>query len=163
MNWEAIGAIAELLGATGVIASLIYLATQIRQSREQTRSATYQQMHDQISQRVTWASQSPEIEQAVRLGIADFEQLSEEDAFRFLLWAGGVVMACENAYYQYRMGMLDEDRWQVHFNVLRATFGGSGFVQWWRSDQISGQLAPEFVALVSEILGEEAEGADRPQ
>ena len=35
MNWDAVGAIAELLGAIGVIASLVYLATQIRQSREQ--------------------------------------------------------------------------------------------------------------------------------
>ena len=35
MNWDAIGAIAELLGAIGVIASLIYLATQVRQNREQ--------------------------------------------------------------------------------------------------------------------------------
>lgn len=35
MNWDAIGAIAELLGAIGVIVSLVYLATQIRQSREQ--------------------------------------------------------------------------------------------------------------------------------
>lgn len=35
MNWDAIGAIAELLGAIGVIASLVYLATQIRQSRDQ--------------------------------------------------------------------------------------------------------------------------------
>jgi len=26
MNWDAIGAIAELLGAVGVIASLVYLA-----------------------------------------------------------------------------------------------------------------------------------------
>ncbi len=32
MNWDAIGAIAELLGAVGVIASLVYLATQIRQN-----------------------------------------------------------------------------------------------------------------------------------
>ena len=35
MNWDAIGAIAELLGAIGVIASLVYLGSQIRQSREQ--------------------------------------------------------------------------------------------------------------------------------
>ena len=34
MNWDAIGAIAELLGAIGVIASLVYLARTIRQSRE---------------------------------------------------------------------------------------------------------------------------------
>ena len=32
MNWDAIGAIAELAGAIGVIASLIYLARQIRQN-----------------------------------------------------------------------------------------------------------------------------------
>jgi len=50
MNWDAIGAIAELLGAIGVIASLVYLATQIRHSREQmgqntraTRASAYQQ------------------------------------------------------------------------------------------------------------------------
>ena len=29
MNWDAIGAIAELLGAVGVIASLVYLALQV--------------------------------------------------------------------------------------------------------------------------------------
>ncbi len=32
MNWDAIGAIAELFGAVGVIASLVYLAVQIRQN-----------------------------------------------------------------------------------------------------------------------------------
>lgn len=30
MNWEAIGAIAELLGAVGVSLSLVYLAVQVR-------------------------------------------------------------------------------------------------------------------------------------
>ena len=55
MNWDAIGAIAELLGAIGVIASLIYLATQIRQSREQMgentralRAGTYQDFNRQL-------------------------------------------------------------------------------------------------------------------
>ena len=38
MNWDAIGAIAELLGAIGVIASLVYLATQIREAREQIQA-----------------------------------------------------------------------------------------------------------------------------
>jgi len=34
MDWEAIGAIAELLGALGVILSLLYLAAQIRTNTE---------------------------------------------------------------------------------------------------------------------------------
>jgi len=48
MNWDAIGATAELLGAVGVIASLVYLATQIRQSRDQIRTATYQQIFENL-------------------------------------------------------------------------------------------------------------------
>ena len=32
MNWEAIGAVGEVLGAIGVIATLVYLAVQIRQN-----------------------------------------------------------------------------------------------------------------------------------
>ena len=46
MNWEAIGAIAELLGAFGVIASLIYLATQIRQNSRQLMGASLIAVHE---------------------------------------------------------------------------------------------------------------------
>ena len=64
MNWDAVGAIAELLGAVGVIASLVYLATQIRHSREQMsqntramRSSAFQQfdqnLHDAFSTLLT--------------------------------------------------------------------------------------------------------------
>ena len=42
MNWEAVGAIAEALGATGVIASLIYVATQVRQSNVVARNQARQ-------------------------------------------------------------------------------------------------------------------------
>jgi hypothetical protein len=42
MNWEALGAIAELLGAVGVIVSLIYLASSIRRDSEATMANTTQ-------------------------------------------------------------------------------------------------------------------------
>jgi len=32
MNWDAIGSIGEIAGAIGVVVSLVYLATQIRQN-----------------------------------------------------------------------------------------------------------------------------------
>jgi len=37
MNWNAIGAIADTIGAFGVIGSLIYLAIQIRSNTRQLR------------------------------------------------------------------------------------------------------------------------------
>ena len=50
MNWDAIGAVAELLAAAGVVASLVYLATQMRQSREQMMQNT-----KAIEAQVAWA------------------------------------------------------------------------------------------------------------
>jgi hypothetical protein len=42
MNWDAIGAVAELLGAAGVIVSLGYLAIQIRQNTAALRGNAHE-------------------------------------------------------------------------------------------------------------------------
>jgi hypothetical protein len=38
LNWEAVGAVAETLGAAGVIATLVYLVAQIRQNTATVRA-----------------------------------------------------------------------------------------------------------------------------
>ena len=40
MNWEALGAIGEIVGAVAVVLTLGYLAVQIRQNTRATRAAT---------------------------------------------------------------------------------------------------------------------------
>lgn len=52
MNWEALAATAELLGALGVLASLIYLAVQIRQNTAWLRQQAFQ-----LSTNETWIDQ----------------------------------------------------------------------------------------------------------
>ncbi len=43
MNWEAMGAVGEAVGAAAVIASLVYLAVQIRQNTRSIRRASGRQ------------------------------------------------------------------------------------------------------------------------
>ena len=43
--------------------------------------------------------------------------------------------------------------------LLRALMQTPGVARWWASGELTAGFSPEFVALVSEILGEEAEGA----
>ena len=45
MDWEAIGAVGEVLGAIGVIFSLVYLALQIRASTRQTNADAVYNFH----------------------------------------------------------------------------------------------------------------------
>ena len=50
MNWEALGAITEIVGAIVVIITLIYLARQIHQGNElMNEQASYNMLQDQLS------------------------------------------------------------------------------------------------------------------
>ena len=87
MNWDAIGAIAETLGAIGVIASLVYLAGQIRHSREQMsqntqalRSSSFQLFREEISQAYSSAVENPGLIKIVRTGMDAYDELGEDDA-----------------------------------------------------------------------------------
>lgn len=49
MNWEAIGAIGEILAAGGVIATLVYLAAQVRNSAQVSKAQTFQAIFDGVA------------------------------------------------------------------------------------------------------------------
>src|SRR5213075_2259577 len=50
MNWEAISAVGQIVGAAGVIISVIYLAQQVRSNARQTRLASMRSMSDAFNQ-----------------------------------------------------------------------------------------------------------------
>ena len=50
MNWEAISAVGQIVGAAGVIISVIYLAQQVRSNARQTRPASMRSMSDAFNQ-----------------------------------------------------------------------------------------------------------------
>ena len=71
MNWEAAGAIGEIVGAAGVVASLVYLAVQIRQGSAQTELNTkaihataFQNLTDHHSTLYLSQVTNPEVRQA---------------------------------------------------------------------------------------------------
>ncbi len=101
----------------------------------------------------------PGLDRVVRLGLTDFGQLDEDDRFRFSLWISAVMQTHDNAHFQYRMGMLDEARWQIPLRELQSLCEMPGAAQWWRATPSN--LSPEFVVLVAEILGEPPDRVDR--
>ncbi len=84
MQWEAIGAIAEALGAVAVIVSIMYLAVQVRQTRVQLQA----QAEDAITAR-SFDAYSPVYEgnnaSIFRRGLKCPQELSEDEAFVFRL------------------------------------------------------------------------------
>lgn len=56
MNWDAIGAIGEIIGATAVVVSLFYLATQIRVQNRESRIASIHQVVEGYRTSIAWLS-----------------------------------------------------------------------------------------------------------
>ncbi len=47
MNWDAIGAVGEILGAVAVVVSLVYLSTQIRIQNRESKLSTINNLTEQ--------------------------------------------------------------------------------------------------------------------
>ena len=89
MNWEAAGALGEILGAVAVIATLAFLAVQIRQGHQVqreanvlARSAAIDRIHDQLREFSLLLAADPELARIWLAGCAG-EKLDTIDQHRF--------------------------------------------------------------------------------
>ena len=92
MNWEAVSAVAEIIGLAVLIATVAYLAIQVRDSNKIARADSLQSILDGQRDRsiIPWIV-NPEIGDVFAAGLNSFESLSASDQRR--LWAG----PCSNA------------------------------------------------------------------
>jgi hypothetical protein len=77
MNWDAIGAVGEAIGAAGVIASLVYLAIQIRASTRASAVQAKLQATRLLSEVMDSLIQTPELNDLYLRGLADLGSLSK--------------------------------------------------------------------------------------
>jgi hypothetical protein len=116
VNWEAIGAIGEILGAAGVIITLGYLALQLRRSNKQARAATLQTTLDSeialmsvlVENTGTWHR------------VVGGEPLGTEEETRTATILYNMVLTeGENRYHQFESGFLDIQSWEGRVASLR--------------------------------------------
>jgi hypothetical protein len=115
MNWEAIGAIGEIVSAAAVIVSLVYVAIQIRQNTRMMRAAAKQNLTDS-SQGVIYKL----VEHSgvwVKLSNGTAPANEEEDA-RMGLLVRAILRGFEAQCYQWEAGLLEPDEWQALQNAI---------------------------------------------
>jgi hypothetical protein len=106
MSWEAIGAIAEMLGAIAVIASLIYLSIQVRASTSQSRAQLFQQVTSEQA-RVSDAVTDGE-NYAVWLKMYRGEPLGDDEVARALFITSRFVEAYHAIDIGHENGLIDD-------------------------------------------------------
>ena len=128
MNWEAIGAVGEILGAIAVIGTLIYLAVQVRHSKEllerHEKFAASQVYQTRLGFRIDVVSQlfDPTMAELIakRRGgyepqppevmMGNFDNLSASEKIRLEYLNRLAIYTIDNALYQKELGLLDDEQ-----------------------------------------------------
>jgi len=132
MNWDAIGAVAELLAAFGVIASLIYLAGQIRSTRSQARQAALQSVVNQMNNVWTQMASERATADIFARGSRGLSHLEDEtDQLQFSAFLLSVFRPYEEIFHYRNNGMVDDWTWESIGGQCHALMGTPGFAEWW--------------------------------
>jgi hypothetical protein len=151
MSWEAVAAIAELLGAIGVIVSLGYLAQQVRQNTRSVRAASYQSWFASYDSLSDLLLGDPELDALLQRAASEPQNLTPEQRRRFMGVLRRGFRQFESLYYQYREGMIDRDLFESWQTIYARVARGPLFEEFWQADQSI--FSASFRAFVAEKLG----------
>ena len=119
MNWEAIGAFAELLAAVAVVLSLIYVAIQIRESSKITKATSAQSLLEGSSLIWQQAMYNPEAI-ALRVKITSGEaRFTPEELANLGLLSQQILNHQQMAFILHEEGMLREDVYEMYRSRAR--------------------------------------------
>jgi hypothetical protein len=146
LNWEAIGAIGQIVGAIAVVVSLIYLAREIRSNARSARMASVGTLNRLLGQVAT----HPHLAEVWNRGIRDWDSLEGPDRHTFNSFSLQLFHIFKELYYQQREGHLDPRLWHEVEAPMRDVINRfPGIQAWWR--QTSDWFSGEFVTYVNQL------------
>jgi hypothetical protein len=148
MNWEAIGAIGEVVGAVVVIITLVYLTIQLRQNTKAIEHSSYRGVFDDAYQWMYKVIENPEIAELYLAGMRGDEQSSGE-RLRF-----GLLM---NTLFTHWNHALNAGAFEIVNNAqIAGVLSYPGGAAYWKRTVAKDILSfsPEFTNVVNRLLGE---------
>ena len=92
MNWEAIGAVGEILGAIAVFGSLMYLAMQIRTSNILSRIEGRERGNEAYDRFRTKMLQDDRLEDLIFRGGSDLSSLDDQERRKYQFLVGEIIV-----------------------------------------------------------------------
>jgi hypothetical protein len=149
MNWDALGAVAEVAGAVGVIVSLIYLAIQIRSNTRFTKVSTVSDSMNSFVQYFREVSSNRPLAELTLKGMADPSTLDPVESVMFTHHVSAVFMMWYKTFLQFESGLVGADFWRTCERDIIGFCRSPGVQIVW--EQIHPTFTPEFVERVNTI------------
>ncbi len=151
MSLEDFSYVSQVVASVSVVASLIYLALQMRQTARNQQAQMHvtrlQYVRDDIK-RIA----DPAFFPTYMAGMAGDQSLRAPEAWQFMMFAYGMMLSLEEQHNQFQEGMINTRRWEPSRVVMRRYLAYPGFraaFQLYRPG-----LDATFVALAEKLIAE---------
>ena len=111
MNWQAIGAIGEIVGALAVVATLIYLAKQIRIQNRANEAASFDGLMDGFNQLNSMLATDKGLYRIFMTGLNRPETLDDDEAGQFTALLRMYMNGNQKLVEAYKRGAVPEQIW----------------------------------------------------
>ena len=150
MNWDAIGAIAETLGAFAVFLSLIYLAIQTKNNTRALRSAAFHQVRDSFSDVSLAFAQEPSMGILITRAMENDPELTQEEIIQFGFILTTLVRRGESAYFQSTDGALQMEAWNGIKETITVALSNGYSEAWWKTT--SGRFTSDYTEVLQRAI-----------
>lgn len=149
MSLEQIFYISQSVAAVAVVASIVYLALQVRQSERIQRAMVQQGRADRASHRAMIMA-SPDLAEVVQRGMAGNKELTREEFNQWTLICRSLFITVEDSFMQHKSGLLDDVAFHSFEAGTRTFFSSPGLRASWQL--ASGQYGKETRQFIDSII-----------
>ena len=155
---EALGNLGEFIGGLAVIATLLYLAMQVRQNTQLLRanalavSAAANLSFNQL------LGSDPAAARVFQVGLENFASLPDEEKRQFINLLRTTFLANEHVFRQYEQGLIDEQVWLQDRRSALRVLALPHVVVWWHHRKHV--FLPSFAAAIDDAVANSPESLE---
>ena len=150
MNWDAIGASAELLAATGVIITLGYLSVQMRHNTVAVRRSNARQTTSDNNATLRSLAENEDLSALIVRGFSSLEDLDLVERYRFDTALVQWLLNVEQTFADHKDGILPDSTLVMYKNAVPGYLNTPGGSAWWDDRRV--WFSEEFRETVDSIM-----------
>ena len=131
MNWEAIGAIGELVGSLAVVITIAYLVIQVRQNNKSAKSVSTNQSRAAAVEVISAISSNTEAVKTYTQGMDDRKSLEIHERVRFDLIIYQMLKVTETIFLEYNSGLIPKEVWEAQWRGMKDVLQSKGGRESW--------------------------------
>jgi hypothetical protein len=146
---ENLGNLGDFVSGIGVVATLIYLAVQIRQNSRSVKASAAQSIIQSLAEAYNVTASSPELCHIILVGTKDVESLTDQQKAQLYMWLTSWFRLVEQAYLHYKLGNIPKSTWTGQLAHLESTLATPSMIEFW--DARKSVYSEEFRSFVDSL------------